>query len=274
MSFELHDGVWEVTDTHGGTGNYPLGGKPPGEASALHAFGDVFGDGDQFYYRAWRTGEGEEEGIGEYDATNDEIVRVRPIKSTNGNAAVDWGAGGVTNLVVTLGSGILQSLVDPSGSHGIRVRRGNELYAHRTLQAGNGISIANGDGVAGDPSVAVVADTYAPYAVPSLTGGTASRVVRISAADTVVDADRTHTVAQLSILLWKTAGGLYLPPGRLITGLSSLTAGAAYYLSTSGQITNSEPDLAANPTWCKVVVGVALSTTRLWFQPRVPIRGS
>lgn len=273
MAFDLHDGVWEITSQHGGVGNYPLAGKPAGEGSALHTFGDVFADGDQMYYRAWRSGEGEEEGVGEYDAALDEIIRVRPIKSTNGNAAVDWGAGGVTNIICVLGTGVLSSLVDPTTGTGLRVRTATETYAHRSLQPGAGIDIADGDGVAADPEISVTADTYAPHTITGLAGGTAGRVVRISAGDTCVDADRTHTVDQLALLIYKTSGGLYLPPGRVITA-SGRTAGAPQYLSTSGQMTETEPDLAANPTWCKVVLGVALSATRVLFAPRTPIRGS
>lgn len=272
MGFDIHDGVWEITSAHGGAGAYPLAGTPAGEPSALHTFGAVFGDGDQMYYRAWRSGEGEEEGVGQYNAASNEIERIRPIKSTNGNAALDWGAGGVTNVICVLGTGVLRSLVDPTTGTGLRVRTASETYAHRTIQGGTGITVTAGDGVAADPQIAVMPFTYAPYSVPGLAGGSDGRVVRISAADTCVLADRTHTVDQLAYLLFR-AGGLYVPPGREI-GSSGRTPGAPQYLSTAGQMTEVEPDLAANPTWCKVVLGVALSATRVLFDPRPPIRGS
>jgi hypothetical protein len=44
------------------------------------------------------------------------------------------------------------------GGTGILVRTGSNAWAQRTLQSGDGISIGNGSGAGGDPSIAVTAD--------------------------------------------------------------------------------------------------------------------
>ena len=69
---------------------------------------------------------------------------------------------------------------------------------------------------------------------------TAGRVVRVSSANTMVDASRVDAIDELSGLMFKDASSNYLLPGSVVTGLSSLTAGAVYYLSTGGQLTDPE----------------------------------
>ena len=57
----------------------------------------------------------------------------------------------------------------------------------------------------------------------------------------------------------------------VITGLSGLTAGAVYYLSTSGAITTVAPTPSGSLR--RVVIGKAISTTALLFWPGTPITG-
>lgn len=64
------------------------------------------------------------------------------------------------------------------------------------------------------------------------------------------------------------SGRAYLGPG-LITGLSSLTPGAIYYLDTTGGgITATAPSAAGNVVQ---EVGIALSATELLFAPQVDV---
>lgn len=104
------------------------------------------------------------------------------------------------------------------------------------------------------------------------TGGTNGRVVRYASANTMADASNTDTVAQLRLSAWKTAAGYFVGPG-LVTGLSGLTAGAIYYLGTSGAITTTAPAVTIGGSTKLVVVGVAPSTTSLFFNPQIVEQG-
>lgn len=62
------------------------------------------------------------------------------------------------------------------------------------------------------------------------------------------------------------ASGTMIAPGRVITGLSGLTPGSAYYLDTTGgAITATPPSGSGNLVQ---EVGVALSATDLLFTPK------
>lgn len=64
------------------------------------------------------------------------------------------------------------------------------------------------------------------------------------------------------------APGVVWMPGNILTGLSSLTPGAYYWLSTAGAITVTAPTTAGNVSQC---VGWAVSTTSLFFLPEYPV---
>lgn len=120
-------------------------------------------------------------------------------------------------------------------------------------------------------STSTVTDTG--VTVPSLTGGTNGRVVRMTGANTVTDASYTDTVAQLNCLLFKQ-GEIYYSQG-LITGLSGLSAGSSYFLTTTGQFTSTAPTPTSPlTTGIKAVyIGFAINTTDLIFRPGIPIAG-
>lgn len=120
-------------------------------------------------------------------------------------------------------------------------------------------------------STSTVTDTA--LTVPSLTGGTDGRVVRITGANTVTNAAYTDTVSQLNSLLFKQ-GGIYYSQG-LITGLSGLSAGSSYFLTTAGQLTATAPTPTSPlSTGIKAVyIGFAVNTTDLIFRPGIPIAG-
>jgi len=104
----------------------------------------------------------------------------------------------------------------------------------------------------------------------SQSGGTSTKVVRYSAANTWTDASQADTAAQLTGLMM-VVSSVYYPPGTLVTGLSGLTAGSVYYLSTAGGVTTSAPTPSGSVRL--VVVGKAVSTTSLLFAPQTPIGG-
>lgn len=66
-----------------------------------------------------------------------------------------WNAGSYENVELTLtGDADLIALAALAGT-GLLARTGSATYALRTLTAGSGITITNGDGVSGNPTIAV-----------------------------------------------------------------------------------------------------------------------
>lgn len=105
--------------------------------------------------------------------------------------------------------------------------------------------------------------------VPSLTGGTNGKIVRISGSNTVVDAANTDSAIQLNTVLVKM-GDVYYSAG-VVSGFTSLAAGSAYFLSTSGNITATPP--TPSSTVRVLFLGFAINTTTLLFRPGIPISG-
>lgn len=117
-------------------------------------------------------------------------------------------------------------------------------------------------------STSTITDTA--ITIPNLSGGTNGKVVRVSGTNSVTDASYTDTVAQLNTLLIKQ-GGIYYSSG-LVTGFSGLSAGSAYFLSTSGNITPNAP--TPTSTIKAIYLGFAINETDLVFRPGIPIAGS
>lgn len=110
-------------------------------------------------------------------------------------------------------------------------------------------------------------DPYFRHMVISLTTGediTAGNAVRISGA-TILKCDSGSAAGITGFLGFaletKTNGNSCKVAINGIFGLTSLTAGAVYYLSTSGGITTSKPVVYAKP------IGVAISATSLLILP-------
>ena len=106
--------------------------------------------------------------------------------------------------------------------------------------------------------------------VPSISGGDNGKVVRISGSNTVVNAANTDTSSQLFNVLFKI-GNEYYAAGT-VSGLTGLTPGQAYYLSTSGNIQSSPPTPTASTR--ALFIGFAINTTDIVFRPGIPISGS
>ena len=106
--------------------------------------------------------------------------------------------------------------------------------------------------------------------VPSISDGDNGKVVRISGSNTVVNAANTDTSSQLFNVLFKI-GDEYYAAGT-ISGLTGLTPGQAYYLSTSGNIQSSPPTPTASTR--ALFIGFAINTTDIVFRPGIPISGS
>lgn len=117
-------------------------------------------------------------------------------------------------------------------------------------------------------STTTVTDTA--ITVPSLTGGTNGKVVRVSGTNTCTDALNTDSAVQLNSVLVKQ-GNVYYAQG-VVTGFTSLSPGSPYFLDSTGSITSTPP--APSSTTRVLYLGFALNTTDLLFRPGTPISGT
>lgn len=233
MALKMRDRVKETTTTVG-TGAYTLGGA----ATGFRAFSAVLASGDTCYY-ACTDGVNWETGLGTYTYSfnRHQLARTSIYASSNSGSAVNWSAGTRDIFQSYPAEGLLFTANNLSELSGTR----------RTLVLAN---------------LGLLPD--------SQSGGENGQVVRLSSANTWVAASQTDTVDQLVGLMFRQDKA-YWPPGSVITGLSGLTAGAVYYLSTSGAITTVAPTPSGSLR--RVVIGKAISTTALLFWPGTPITG-
>lgn len=117
-------------------------------------------------------------------------------------------------------------------------------------------------------STSVVTDTA--ITVSGLTGGTNGKVVRINGTNTVTNASRADSAVQLNSVLFKQ-DNIYYAYG-VISGLTSLSAGSPYFLSTSGDIVSTPP--TPSSTVRVLQIGFALNESDLLFRPGIPISGT
>lgn len=96
----------------------------------------------------------------------------------------------------------------------------------------------------------------------------------VSIGATVILADNDASVSTkaadgfvLDTIASSATGKIYFP-GQVIPGLSGLTAGTRYYLGVAGAVTATAPSASG-----KLVqeVGIALSTTRMLFSPKMGV---
>jgi len=132
MAFVLDDRVKE-TSTTTGTGAYTLAGAVAGFQSFA-----AIGDGNTTWYDA-SDGTNWETGIGTYTAAGTLLARTTILTSSNGDAAVNWGAGTKT-IVCTLLS--TKAFIGPAsaGDNGIPRFDGT---SGRVLQGGGGGTISD-----------------------------------------------------------------------------------------------------------------------------------
>jgi hypothetical protein len=71
----------------------------------------------------------------------------------------------------------------------------------------------------------------------------------------------------VTVAVADTAYGIAYGLG-IVSGLTGLTVGATYYLSTAGDVTATPPTTEGHTLQ---MVGVAISTSTIWFQPFTPI---
>ena len=106
--------------------------------------------------------------------------------------------------------------------------------------------------------------------VPNISGGDNGKVVRISGANTAVNAANTDTATQLQSILVKI-GGEYYASG-VVSGFTSLTPGSPYYLGTTGDLIASPPTPTTSTR--ALFIGFAINTTDIILRPGTPISGT
>lgn len=128
MAFKLYEDVWE-TSTTTGTGNMTLAGAVAG----WRTFASQYANNDTFWYSIY-DGSNFEHGLGTFVSATPAIARTTVYRSTNGGAAVNWGAGTKQVVVTPLGV-TLDSLMVP-GSTGIPNRTADNTWAYKTAPSG------------------------------------------------------------------------------------------------------------------------------------------
>lgn len=148
MAFKLPENVQE-TSTTTGTGAKTLAGAVPGAFS----FASQLSNGDTFF-AVVTDGTDHEAGIASYNSGANSISFSSFFFTTNGGAAVNW-TSGTRDVLVALPGGAIKGLLDPAGGTGIMVQTGSGTYVRRALVVGNGLTVVDGDGIAGDPTLNV-----------------------------------------------------------------------------------------------------------------------
>jgi hypothetical protein len=106
--------------------------------------------------------------------------------------------------------------------------------------------------------------------VPGLSGGDNGKVVRISGANTVVNAANTDTSTQLLSVLVKISGEYYA--AGVVSGFTGLTPGSPLFLDTTGGLTSTPPTPTTSTR--ALLIGFAINTTDIVLRPGTPISGT
>ena len=151
MAFRLYDWTWETTATTG-TGPYSLAGA----VAPWRPFSAQYSDGDTTYISVF-DGVNFEEGTYTYNAGGNSWARTSVQRSSNGGAAVNWGAGVKQIIAAQIGIS-LESFLTP-GSRGYPQRTADNTWTYSTANdiVASGLSLVNvkqygatGDGMTDD----------------------------------------------------------------------------------------------------------------------------
>ena len=136
----------EETCSSPGTGTVTLLGPVTGKLD----FDSQCSNGDVVTYTIENDTQ-KETGFGIFSTGPDRLARSTILYSTNGGAAVNFT--GTCTVTSSLAGNLLQSLMDPAASTGLIARTAANTYAPRTLVASMGLAVADGDGIAGNPTI-------------------------------------------------------------------------------------------------------------------------
>jgi hypothetical protein len=105
--------------------------------------------------------------------------------------------------------------------------------------------------------------------IDGLSGGSNTKVVRITGNNTTTNASYNDTAAQLNSVLFRQDGIFY--GAGVIPNIGGLTAGASYFVDEFGGLTTNPP--TPSSTVRVLYIGFALNTEDLFFRPGIPISG-
>ena len=194
MAIKLPDYTVEEADTVG-TGDHQLTG-PKGDFLGI---GAKVGNGNKCLYIA-RSGTKEESCLGTVTTgIPDTITRDTIFESTNGGSAVNWlGGDAPIDVIVTPLGTVLQSLIDPQAADGILAQTAAQVYARRVITAGARVTVADGGGVAGNPTISVT--------LPATLAKTANYTVAVGDRDKLILGDATSGAFTVTLPAAATAG--------------------------------------------------------------------
>lgn len=185
------------------------------------------------------------------------LAQARQLTSATGISLVDGGVGG--SLQVTL-TGAASSL-NSSGT-GIQVKTASNTVTARTLAVGSGLTIANGDGVSGDPTVGLNAflSNFASLSgtgMLAIQGGTVAKV-NILGTTSQTSITNGNGVGDVTVALainpvLPGAEGAVLPTGGTAARASSPTNGTMRYNSDSAVFEGY-----ANNAWGAIATGAGV----------------
>ena len=145
-----------------------------------------------------------------------QLTNSRSVGATNGLTTTDGGAQGVFNITTT---GALLSLVN--SSTGFQVKTSSTAITNRSIAvSGNGLSITNGTGVSGDPTIALSGQVL-NFANASFNG-----FVVLSTAGAITSTTITGTANQIGVANGTGIGGnptISLVSNAILPGTESVT---------------------------------------------------
>jgi len=186
------------------------------------------------------------------------LANSRYLGATNGLTLTASSPQGVLNVTTT---GALSSLV--SSGTGLQVKTDATTLTGRTIASGTGISVTNGDGIAGNPSVAIANTSVTPgsYTLANITVNAQGQIT--SAASNTAS---SGTVQQVNTGTGLT-GGPITSTGTVSIANTAVTAGsytaANITVNAQGQITaaSNGSGIVTSVGWTGGIVSVADPTT-------------
>jgi len=198
MPFVCPNLVFETTTVEG-----------TGVATLLGAVGDFLdfdsqlADNDTVPYTI-EFGAVKEVGLGVFNTSGTTLTRTSILFSTNGDAAVDFAAG-TKNVYSGIPGELLESLTDSSGSNGFLAQTTTHTYARRTFVEGNGITITNESGAAGNPTIATTFRRVEEFgAVEGIGQETANNTAFAAIETYLATTDAAAVVFSEGIWVWDT----------------------------------------------------------------------
>lgn len=161
MAFKLPDRVYETTTTTGNGSTITLDGVA-GAAGEWQGFVDAVGDTNTTIALVKGSGAWEMLYVTVNNASPDTLTVTTFLRSSTGSK-ISWAAGTKEVRVAAEGD-ILELLMDPTLGTGLIVRdnSGIDTMSHvmRQIAGTYGVTVTNGNGVSGDPTVEIQRATY------------------------------------------------------------------------------------------------------------------